>query len=191
MDTNSGSGSMAKRRGWVFPGAVAAVLAILLALGWANRDRILPPDVGKPAPGFRATDMNGRPVSLADLRGQVVLLNVWATWCGPCRDEMPSMERLHKELGPQGLRIIAVSVDKAPAGPKELTSFARDLGLTFTIWHDPSGEIQRTYRTTGVPESFILDRDGVIQKKVIGATEWDAGANTDLLRRLLAERAGA
>jgi cytochrome c biogenesis protein CcmG/thiol:disulfide interchange protein DsbE len=182
---------MAKRRGWVFPGVVAVVLATLVALAWTNRDRILPPDVGKAAPGFSATDMSGRPVSLKELRGQVVLLNVWATWCGPCRDEMPSMERLHRQLGPQGLRIIAVSVDKAPAGPKELTAFARELGLSFTIWHDPSGEIQRTYRTTGVPESFILDRDGVIQKKVIGATEWDGGANTDLLRRLLAERPGA
>ena len=67
----------------------------------------------------------------------------------------------------------------------DVAGFARQLGLTFTIWHDPSGQIQRTYRTTGVPESFIIDRNGVIQKKVIGATEWDSGSHPELIRRLL------
>jgi thiol-disulfide isomerase/thioredoxin len=131
--------------------------------------------------------MQGRPVSLSSLRGQVVLVNIWATWCGPCRDEMPSMERLHRELGPRGLKIVAVSVDKAPTGSEELQAFARELGLTFTLWHDASGRIQQTYRTTGVPESFLVGRDGVIVRKVIGATEWDHPAQADLVRRLLAE----
>jgi peroxiredoxin len=193
---------MAKSRQWGFVGGVVALLAVLLAAGWMVRDRFLPVEVGSGAPGFTATDMEGRPVSLDDLKGQVVLLNVWATWCGPCRDEMPSMERLHRQLGPQGLKIVAVSVDAAPGtqplkaqpanqpGGGDVAEFAKQLGLTFTIWQDPSGKIQRTYRTTGVPESFVIDRNGVIQKKVIGATEWDAGPHAELLRRLLAERAG-
>jgi cytochrome c biogenesis protein CcmG/thiol:disulfide interchange protein DsbE len=188
---------MAKSRQWGFVGGVVVVLALLLGAGWLVRDRFLPVDVGSQAPTFSATDLQGRPVKLEDLRGQVVLLNVWATWCGPCRDEMPSMERLHQELGPQGLKIVAVSVDAAagttaPGGQPggDVADFAKQLGLTFTIWHDLSGAIQRTYRTTGVPESFIIDRNGVIQKKVIGATEWDTGSHPELLRRLLAERAG-
>lgn len=183
---------MAKSRQWGFIGGVILVLALLLGAGWMVRDRFLPVDVGTRAPSFPATDLQGRPVRLEELRGQVVLLNIWATWCGPCRDEMPSLERLHKELGPRGLKIVAVSVDAAPGavapGGQEggdVAEFARQLGLTFTIWHDPSGQIQRTYRTTGVPESFIIDRDGVIQKKVIGATEWDTGSHPELIRRLL------
>lgn len=180
---------MAKRRQWVWWAATAGVLAALLAAGWSVRDRFLPMDVGTRAPDFRAVDLQGRPVSLADLRGQVVLVNIWATWCEPCRAEMPSMQRLHDELGPRGLKIVAVSVDKAPTGAAELRAFAKELGLTFTIWHDPSGRIQQTYRTTGVPESFLVGRDGVILKKVIGATEWDHPAQADLVRRLLGGRA--
>ncbi len=182
---------MAKSRQWAFVAGVGLVLALLLGAGWMVRGRFLPVEVGTRAPDFQARDMEGRPVSLSDLRGEVVLLNVWATWCAPCLDEMPSMERLHRELGPRGLRIVAVSVDGAPGALSpggDPASFARELGLTFAIWHDPSGAVQRTYRTTGVPESFVIDRHGVIQKKVIGATEWDEGAHPDLVRRLLAAR---
>ncbi len=182
---------MGKLRQWRFVGAVGVLLVLLVGAGWMVRDRFLPVEVGTRAPDFTARDLDGRTVSLASLRGEVVLLNVWATWCGPCRDEMPSMERLHQELGPAGLRVVAVSVDGAPgalAAGGDVAAFAREMGLTFTIWHDPSGTVQRTYRTTGVPESFVIDRDGVIQKKVIGATEWDEGAHPDLLRRLLATR---
>ncbi|HEY0022438.1 MAG TPA: TlpA disulfide reductase family protein [Longimicrobium sp.] len=178
---------MAKRRQWVWWVATLGVLAALLAAGWSARHRFLPMDVGTRAPDFQAVDLQGRAVSLSSLRGQVVLVNIWATWCGPCRDEMPSMERLHRELGPRGLKIVAVSVDKAPTGAKELQAFGRELGLTFTVWHDASGRIQQTYRTTGVPESFLVGRDGVIVRKVIGATEWDHPAQADLVRRLLAE----
>ncbi len=189
---------MAKSRQWGFVGIVVVLLALMLGAGWLVRDRFLPVEVGSQAPAFTATDLQGRPVSLDDLKGQVVLLNVWATWCGPCRDEMPSMERLHRELGPQGLKIVAVSVDAAPGARApgsgqvggDVGEFAKQLGLTFPIWHDPAGGIQRTYRTTGVPESFVIDRNGVIQKKVIGATEWDSGSHPELIRRLLQDRAG-
>lgn len=104
------------------------------------------------------------------------------------------MQRLHETLGPEGLNVIAVSVD-APFGRIDssgnvggnVEEFARSMGLTFPIWLDPSGGIQRTYRATGVPESFLIDRNGTIIKKVIGATVWDSPANTDLIRRLLAQ----
>lgn len=181
-------------RHWKFITGALVVLALLIGAGWLVRGRFLPVEVGTRAPNFTAVDLQGRPVSLDDLRGQVVLLNIWATWCLPCREEMPSMQRLHRELGPEGLKIVAVSVDAergtvSPGGQPggDVAEFVREMGLTFPIWHDPSGGIQRTYRTTGVPESFVIDRDGTIQKKVIGATEWDHAAHTDLLRRLLEE----
>jgi peroxiredoxin len=96
------------------------------------------------------------------------------------------MEQLEKELGPDGLKIVAVSVDEG--GPDAVRQFARDYGLTFRILHDPSGRIQRIYQTTGIPESFVINRDGRIVKKVIGASNWDATVNKDLVRRLLAQR---
>ncbi|HEX8431234.1 MAG TPA: TlpA disulfide reductase family protein, partial [Longimicrobium sp.] len=101
------------RRQWIFVGSVVALLVVLVGAGWFARDRFLPVDVGSAAPAFRATDMAGRPVSLGDLEGEVVLLNIWATWCGPCRAEMPSLQRLHEQLAPRGLKVVAVSVDAA------------------------------------------------------------------------------
>jgi peroxiredoxin len=186
---------MARRdRQWWLVGAVVLLLAALVGTGWLVRDRFLPVEVGARAPDFVARDLQGGRVSLGDLRGEVVMLNIWATWCPPCREEMPSMQRLYERLGPEGLRMVAVSIDAAPGSTDasgreggDLAAFAKEYGLTFDIWHDPSGEIQRTYRTTGVPESYVIDRDGTIVKKVIGATEWDSEANVALLQRLLEE----
>lgn len=100
------------------------------------------------------------------------------------------MQRLHQQLGDDGLRIVAVSIDGPGSGSSragDVAGFAREFGLTFPIWLNPSGDIQRTYRTTGVPETFLIGRDGVIRKKVIGATEWDTPEKVELIRRLLAE----
>jgi cytochrome c biogenesis protein CcmG, thiol:disulfide interchange protein DsbE len=179
-------------RQWWTVGVIVGLIALLIGAGWFARDRFLPIEVGSRAPEFAAVDLDGRPVKLSDLAGEVVLLNIWATWCPPCREEMPSMQRLHKKMGEDGVNIIAVSID-APIGSRDLTGnvggdvadFAKDLGLTFPIWHDPAGRIQQTYRTTGVPESFVIDRNGTIVKKVVGFSEWDSEANLDLFRRLL------
>ena len=179
-------------RQWWIVAALVGVLVGLVGVGWLVRDNFLPVEVGTRAPDFSARDLAGNPVSLADLQGEVVLLNIWATWCEPCRDEMPSMQRVHERLGPEGLKIVAVSIDAAggamdasghPGG--NIEAFAREYGLTFGIWHDPSGAIQRTYRTTGVPESFVIDRSGFITRKVIGATEWDSENSIESFRRLL------
>ncbi len=193
--TNERRGTaVSNTRQWWIVGALVGVLAVLIGVGWVVRDRFLPVEVGSSAPGFVARDLDGRPTSLDDLRGEVVLLNIWATWCPPCVEEMPSMQRLYERMRGEGLRVVAVSIDAAsgevdaggrPGG--DIEEFAEALGLSFEIWHDPSGEIQRIYRTTGVPESFVIDRDGTIIKKVIGATEWDSEANRDLFRRLLEE----
>jgi thiol-disulfide isomerase/thioredoxin len=128
----------------------------------------------------------GQPATFERYRGQVVLLNVWATWCQPCRVEMPSMERLHRAFAETDFRIVAVSIDKE--GPEVVEQFVKELGLTFDVLHDQTADIQRIYQTTGVPESFVIDRNGVIIKKVIGAAEWDGPVTETLLRRLLDAR---
>jgi len=93
---------------------------------------------------------------------------------------------MQKELGPRGLKIVSVSIDEG--GADVVRQYARDLGLTFGILQDQSGRIKEIYQTTGVPETFIINREGRIEKKVIGATDWDAAVNKDLVRRLLARQ---
>jgi peroxiredoxin len=175
------------KRQWI---AVAAVIAVLTAgavMAVRLAPGIFPVEVGSRAPDFRAVDLaSGDSAALEDYRGQVVLLNIWATWCEPCRVEMPAMERLHRELAPEGLKVVAVSIDEA--GPEVVRQFQRDLGLSFRLLHDRTRAIERIYQTTGVPESFVINREGRIVKKVIGAQDWDSPANRDLMRRLLAQR---
>jgi peroxiredoxin len=169
------------------------VVASVVAAAWIGRERYRPVLSGAPAPEFTVTDMAGKEVRLSDYRGQVVLLNVWATWCLPCREEMPSMQRLYEAIGHEDFEILAVSIDAA-MGQKDaagraggdLKAFAKQYGLTFPILHNPSGSIQLTYQTTGVPESFLIARDGLIYRKVAGPTEWDLHVNQELVRRLLA-----
>ena len=174
-------------RQWAIVGGIVVVLAAALVLILKLSPQIFPVEVGSSAPAFSATDLRtGQSATLADYKGQVVLLNVWATWCEPCKIEMPSMEQMEKELGPKGLKIVAVSIDEG--GPEAVRQFAHDYGLTFRILQDQSGKIQRIYQTTGVPESFVINRQGKIVKKVIGATDWDATVNKDLVRRLLAQQ---
>lgn len=172
------------------------LLGVLVVAAWIGRERIRPVMAGHPAPDFEATTLDGTRVELSDYRGKVVLVNIWATWCRPCRAEMPSMETLYREFEGTDFEILAVSVDAAPgerdeagrtgASKARLADFAEELGLTFPILHDPEGRIERRYRTTGVPESFLVDRDGTIVRHIAGATIWDHPRYRELVRRLLA-----
>jgi cytochrome c biogenesis protein CcmG/thiol:disulfide interchange protein DsbE len=177
------------------PYAIAVVaLALVVVLAWVNRDRLNPVAPGTRAPGFQVADLAGDPVSLDDYRGKVVLVNIWATNCPPCRQEMPSMQRLYESVQSDDFEILAISVDgeMGQSGPGgflggDVQAFVDELALTFSILRDPSGEIQRTYQTTGLPESFLVGRDGIIYKKVTGATEWDAEEHQEQIHRLLGE----
>lgn len=183
---------MTVRQQWAVVGGIVALLAgALFAATRLLGDELFPVGVGTEAPDFHANALaeGDRRKTLADYHGQVVLLNVWATWCAPCRVEMPSMQRLQQQFGPQGLKIVAVSIDD-PGSEEAIREFGKEYGLTFELLHDPAGEIRRTYQTTGVPETFVIARDGTIRKKVIGATEWDSEGNQALIRQLLAERHG-
>ena len=169
---------------------IGAVMTVVFgtALAFKVRPQIDLVGVGSRAPMFRAKDLaTGREVSLADYRGKVILLNVWATWCAPCRVEMPSMELLYRRHGGADFRVLAVSIDED--GDSVVTAFAREMGVTFDILHDRTTAIKQAYQATGVPESWVLNRDGVIVKKVVGPAEWDAPVNEGLIRRLIDERA--
>lgn len=166
--------------------------AAVVAFAWVGRANYQPIITGAVAPDFTAVTLEGEPVSLSDYEGRVVMVNIWATWCAPCREEMPSMQRMYEELADTDFEILAVSVDSRigeinltgqPGG--NLGAFAAEMGLTFPILHDPDAEIQRVYQTTGVPETFLVGRDGVIYKKVAGGTNWNAPVNLELVRRLL------
>ncbi len=183
----------AGRSGGRWPYLVAILVAgAVVAAAWLARDRLQPVVSGYPAPAFEVVDEDGSPVTLETYEGKVLLLNVWATWCAPCREEMPSMQRLYEHFDPDDFEIAAISID-VPLGQVDAggnpggdpLAFAMALGLTFPILLNPSGDIQRIYRTTGVPESFLIGRDGVIYKKVAGATNWDSEANVGLVERLV------
>ncbi|MEP6732018.1 MAG: TlpA disulfide reductase family protein [bacterium] len=178
---------MTARQQWSVVLGVVLLLAVTLAaathfLG----DELFPVAVGGKAPDFQAVTLDSKPhtKSLADYKGKIVLLNLWATWCEPCRAEMPSMERLQREFGPQGLVIVAVSVD-SPGSEQQIRDFAKELGLTFEILHDPEKETARRYQVTGYPESFIIGREGTIRRKVFAATDWTSDANRAVIRELL------
>ena len=177
---------MTVRQQWIAVGVVVAVLGGGLFAGVTLfADDLFPVRVGSAAPAFRAKDLHsGVTRTLADYRGQVVLLNVWATWCEPCKVEMPSMEELYRLYGPRGVHVVAVSIDDY-VGEDSIRAYAKGLGLTFEILHDPSHAIERAYQTTGYPESFVIDRDGTIRKKWISATNWNSAANHALFDELL------
>jgi thiol-disulfide isomerase/thioredoxin len=142
-------------------------------------------EVGARAPSLAVEDLaTGDTVDLRDrYRGHVTLVNIWATWCIPCRQEMPAMQKAYARLKDDGFIIAAVSIDEG--GPETVRDFVREFGLTFDVLQDRSGRISTLYQTTGVPESFLLDKDGVIVKRVIGAHDWASPANIALIERLL------
>lgn len=138
---------------------------------------------GSPAPTFVLPGLDGKMVDLQSYRGKVVFLNIWATWCPPCRDEMPSMERLYRELKGEDFEILAVSVDKA--GAADVAPFMKRHRLSFPALLDPEGTMNGIYGATGVPESFIINREGVIKKIVIGPMDWASPAAVRFFRDLI------
>ena len=124
-------------------------------------------EIGVEAPSYAARNMQGDSVSLALLRGKPVLLNVWATWCLPCKEEIPYLESLHAKHAAQGLQIIGVSVD-ARGDESKITEFARDFRMTYPIWRDPDERVNSRFLAIGVPSTYLIDRDGVLRWKHLG-----------------------
>ena len=184
---------MSARRQWMIVAGVVLALGIgFFAAITRLGAELFPLRIGSDAPDFAAVTTGATAETtkgIDDYQGEVVLLNIWATWCAPCRIEMPSMQRLEKTLGPRGLRNVAVSID-APGMEARITEFAKELGLSFEILHDALGAIRVKYQSTGVPETFVIGRDGRIRRRIIGVHDWSSTANIAFLERLLAEPAG-
>jgi peroxiredoxin len=138
---------------------------------------------GVAAPAFTLPGLDGSMVSLADYKGKTVLLNIWATWCPPCVAEMPSMEKLYQELKDEDFEILAVSIDVT--GSSVVAFFMKKHRLSFPALTDTQGTIKNLYQTTGVPESFIIDKDGIIAKKIIGPREWATPDVINYFRNLI------
>ena len=128
-------------------------------------------EVGQPAPDFTLVDTQGKTWTLSQLKGQVVFVNFWATWCPPCRAEMPSMQRLYTYLPKDKFKMLGILNNDSPSLAED---FCRKLGVTIPILNDPNGKVGADYGLTGVPETFIIDKEGILREKFIGPAQWDA-----------------
>jgi peroxiredoxin len=145
------------------------------------------------APDFRAASVVAGDTTahtLAEYRDQVVLLNLWATWCGPCVIEMPSIQRLYDRYRERGLRVVGVAVDDPPFADR-VRAFVAEHQLTFDIVHEGSGKVERDYRSRGLPATYIIGRDGRIRVIRQGATDWDSPAHRAVIEQLLGQTAGS
>jgi thiol-disulfide isomerase/thioredoxin len=138
---------------------------------------------GDTAPAYGALSLVGDSIDFAELRGRALLVNVWATWCGPCRAEMPELQELHEQYG-DDLSVIGVSIDQA--GDQDLIEgFLEDVGIDFTILLDPEGRVTRRFTTIGVPETFLIDAEGIVRKRWVGRFMPHAPANLSVIEGAL------
>ena len=150
------------------------LLLLLLLLGAPGcsrkEEKLSPATEGNPAPDFILKDLGGREVKLSDFRGKIVVLNFWATWCPPCREEIPSMMRLNQAMAGKQFQMLAVSQDEG--GKEAVEAYFRKSSTTLPALIDMDQKVGKRYALTGVPETFIIDKKGLILKKVIGALDW-------------------
>jgi cytochrome c biogenesis protein CcmG/thiol:disulfide interchange protein DsbE len=139
--------------------------------------------VGDSAPALSFPGLDGKMVSLTDYKGKIVFLNIWATWCLPCREEMPSMEKLYQQLKGEDFEILAVSIDAT--GAKAVGPFMKKYGLSFPALLDTGGTIQNLYGTTGIPESYIIGKEGFVEEIVIGPKDWSTPEVVRFIRDLI------
>lgn len=164
-------------------GFIAVIVAIVIFIVMGQKKSFEPVGAGSDVIDFTLPDLSGKPVSLKDFRGKVVFLNFWATWCKPCEEEMPSMQRLYESLKGQPFEIVAVSIDSEDASA--VKKYADKYGLTFTVLHDRKGKMKEAYKTTGVPETFIVDQNGVIAEKVWGPRDWSDPSSIRVIMDLI------
>jgi thiol-disulfide isomerase/thioredoxin len=167
------------------PVVLVWLLLLVLAPSPAQAFNFVPSEA-KPAPELSFLDGEGNEVSLEDFRGKVVILNLWATWCAPCRKEMPSLDRLQAALGEDGLQVLPLSLDRGEVGQVE--TFYDEVGLTtLPIYRDPKAAAGRALGAYGLPTTIVLDREGREVGRLLGPAEWDGEEAMTLIRAVLAE----
>lgn len=142
----------------------------------------LSPMDGKPLPNLTFTAMDGRKVSLASFKGKVLFVNIWATWCAPCREEMPGMQKLYEKMKGENFEMLAISIDKD--GMKSVAPFVKELGLTFPILLDVEQQAAGPFHITGVPETFLVSQEGTILHHLVGPATWDKPEIANALKAL-------
>ncbi len=143
-------------------------------------------EVGLPAPAYYATSLRGDSVSLATYRGKVVLLNVWATWCHPCREEIPELRELHMQYAGRGLELIGVSVD-ADGNDAGIRAFMKEFEMTYPVWRDPGERVSTQFLIIGVPATFLIDRQGVLRWRKTGPIQPADTSLTNAIERALGD----
>jgi peroxiredoxin len=172
--------------------AFLAVLVVLMTLfigGYLILGRTTGSKIvtrGDLAPEFRLQKMDGSFVSLSDLRGKVVMVHFWATWCPPCVEEIPTLDRLHHSLIGKEFEMLAVSVDEG--GARAVTPFIQKNGLDVPVLFDPGHDVAGLYGTHKFPETYIIDRQGVVRYKAIGPRDWTNPSNIQILRDIIDTR---
>lgn len=141
------------------------------------------------AKDFTLKDLTGKGVTLSEKKGKIIVLNFWATWCPPCREEMPSMEKLHNKFKGKDFEIIAVAMD--PKGEKTVRPFIEEQGFTFTVLLDEKGNVSDMYRAYAVPMTFILGRDGMVIDKIVGAADWFSEESQKYIEELIEKGASS
>ena len=159
--------------------ATLGVAVAVAALGCSG-DAVPRVEVGYPAPRYAATTLAGDSATTSSLAGKVVLLNIWATWCAPCREEIPYLQSLYEQHRQAGLEIIGVSVD-ARGQEEAIREFVKDFGMTYPVWRDPDERVQSMFLALGVPASYLIDRAGILRWRRLGTI---SEADTSLTRAL-------
>ena len=161
---------------------IIILLALVVVMAGCSKSQEEKPssvaEVGKLAPVFELQDTEGKIWKLSDLKGQVVFVNFWATWCPPCREEMPSMQELYESMPKDRFKMLSILSNDDPA---LATVFAAKGGFTFPILVDPGSEIGQAYGLTGVPETYIIDKQGILRQKYLGPRHWSAPAAQQML----------
>jgi len=151
----------------VWSAAICSVLAVSGCSGGDSAGSAARVEVGSPVPAYSAVSLGGDSVSLAAHRGKVVLMNVWATWCHPCRDEIPELQAIHEQYAARGLELVGVSVDTESADDA-IRAFMRDFRMTYPVWRDPAERVSAQFHIVGVPATFLIDREGVLRWRKTG-----------------------
>jgi cytochrome c biogenesis protein CcmG/thiol:disulfide interchange protein DsbE len=168
-------------------GLLAAGLLAMSPYPWADDER---PEVGHFAPDFALKNLTGKTVRLSDFRGKkVVLINFWATWCPPCRLEMPTMQQIYSDYKDRGFEILAINIE--PDATDEIRQFMKELRLTFPVLLDSDMKVTRQYRLFGLPISILIDRHGIIRSKDVGYHDWTTAESRQRVEALLKPRSQA
>ncbi len=170
--------------GTMRPAAIAILVLAIGVVSCAPSDGSGNVEIGKPAPAYQTVSLDGDSVSLAAQRGKVVLFNVWATWCHPCRDEIPELLVLYDKYKGRGLELVGVSVD-GNGSDQAIRSFMKDFRMNYPVWRDPDERVSAQFLVVGVPATFLIDREGILRWRKTGPIQPGDSSLTAAIERAL------